>query len=101
MGKPKEADAMTTSHFEQMLKQQERAQAAAAKRARARAQAKTTPKPGETAALDFLSGVFLVVGVAIAGGGIIWSLVVRQSPACEKGKAPRPGGPPRAFIGFL
>ncbi|MCV3241564.1 hypothetical protein [Mesorhizobium sp. ZC-5] len=65
---------MATSHFEQMLKQQERAQAAAARRARARAQAKAAPKPGRAAALDFLSGVFLVVGVAVAAAGILAAL---------------------------
>jgi hypothetical protein len=74
MGKPEEADAMATSHFEQMLKQQERAQAAAARRARARAQAKAAPKPGKTPTLDFLSGVFLIVGVAIAGASILAAL---------------------------
>jgi predicted Zn-dependent protease len=74
-GQAKEADAMATSHFELMLKQQERAQAAAARRARARAQAKAVPKPGKTPTLDFLSGVFLIVGVAIAGGGILAALV--------------------------
>lgn len=63
---------MATSHFEQMLKQQERAQAAAARRARA--QAKAAPKPGRAAALDFLSGVFLVVGVAVAAAGILAAL---------------------------
>lgn len=65
---------MATSRFEQMLKQQERAQGAAARRARARAQARTAPKAGKTAALDFLSGVFLIVGVAIAGASILAAL---------------------------
>ncbi|MET0575217.1 MAG: hypothetical protein ABWZ83_05100 [Mesorhizobium sp.] len=59
-----------------MLKQQERAQALAAKRARARsAKATTAPKSKKTASLDFLAGIFLVAGVAIAAGGI-------ACPAC-------------------
>lgn len=74
MGKPKGGGSHGHQPFEQMLKQQERAQAAAARRARDRAQARVLPKPGKTAALDFLSRVFLVVDIAIAGGGILAAL---------------------------
>ncbi|GLS33735.1 hypothetical protein SAMN04488498_11959 [Mesorhizobium albiziae] len=66
---------MRTTHFDQMLKQQERAQAVAARRARAKAaQTTTAPKSGKTAGLDFIAGVFLVAGVAIAAGGMLAAL---------------------------
>ena len=71
----KEAAMMRTTHFDQMLKQQERAQPVAAKRARARsAQTTTARKSEKTASLDFLAGIFLVAGVAIAAGGMLAEL---------------------------
>ncbi len=67
---------MRTTHFDRMLKQQERAQAAAARRSRARTQAKAASKPAKAPVLDLLSNIFLVVGIAVAAGAIAASFTL-------------------------